>query len=287
MRITVICTCYNEESILPFFLDYYTSICDEIVFFDGNSTDKTQEIIKSYIGKSKCNIELRINKSIGTVDQYQEEMLSTVLNNDRNLSLLYIRNNAWKHLFSKDLNDWILVVDADEFLYHPMGLRNKLESFKNRGVTIPSIQGFHMMSYDYPEYVDGKFLVDTIQSGFWYKEQCKHLVFDSKQIIDMNYEPGCHYCNPTGNVVCDDEPFCDQIKIMHYKYIGYHHFLNRELAKYKNLSQHNKENGFGVHYKENISMTTLDFESIKQSKNYYSNIFDATESHLDRLNTWV
>lgn len=287
MRITVICTCYNEEAILPFFLDYYTSICDEIVFFDGNSTDKTQEIIKSYIGKSKCNIELRINHSIGTVDQYQEEMLSTVLNNDRNLSLLYIRNNAWKHLFSKDLNDWILVVDADEFLYHPTGLRNKLESFKNRGVTIPSVQGFNMISDEYPKYIKGKYLVDMIRSGFWSKEQCKNLVFDVKQIKDMNYEPGCHYFNPKGNVVCDDELFCDQIKIMHYKYIGYHHFLNREIEKHKHLSEHNKKNKFGYHYEKNMKMSMFDFEFIKTTENYYNDIFNAPELHLERLNTQV
>ena len=36
MRIVAICVCYNEEKLLPFFLDYYTSFCDEIVFFDGN-----------------------------------------------------------------------------------------------------------------------------------------------------------------------------------------------------------------------------------------------------------
>jgi len=39
MRITAITQCKNEEKILPFFLDYYTSFCDEIIIFDGNSAD--------------------------------------------------------------------------------------------------------------------------------------------------------------------------------------------------------------------------------------------------------
>ena len=113
MRITTITVCYNEEKILPFFLDYYSSFCDEIIIFDGNSTDNTVSIIQSYARTSKCNIELRISNSPNSVNGYDEELLSKDLNFNYNLSLHYIRNNAWKNLFTKDINDWIIVVDVD------------------------------------------------------------------------------------------------------------------------------------------------------------------------------
>ena len=73
MRITTITVCYNEEKILPFFLDYYSSFCDEIIIFDGNSTDNTVSIIQSYARTSKCNIELRISNSPNSVNGYDEE----------------------------------------------------------------------------------------------------------------------------------------------------------------------------------------------------------------------
>ena len=278
MRISVINTCYNEESIMPFFLEYYTSFCNEIIFFDGNSTDNTHEIIKSYIGKTKCNIELRINHSIGTNDGYSENMLEE-LNYDRNLSLLYIRNNAWKSLFSKDLNDWILIVDADEFLYHPIGLRKKLELFRKDGITFPTIQGFNMISDDYPEFEKGRFLCEKIKSGYWFLYSSKNLIFDSKQITDINYQPGCHDCDPKGNVNKDQERFIDNIKLMHYKYICYEHFIKKEQSKFNHLSEINKKYWWGTHYKHNKDMMISEWERFKIDKNYFVDVTKASEIH--------
>lgn len=276
MRISVISTCYNEEAIMPFFIDYYSSFCDEIIFFDGNSTDNTHNIIKSSIGKTKCNIELRISHSIGTCDGYNEKILKRV-NYDRNQSLLYVRNNAWKHLFSRDLNDWVLIVDSDEFLYHSSGLRKKLELFRENKITLPTVQGFNMVSDVYPTFEKGNFLCEKLQSGFWNQHYSKNLVFDSKQITDINYEPGCHTCHPVGNVVKDGEPFIDCIKLMHYKYIDYNNFIKKESSKYDHLSEIDKENFWGTHYKTNKELTIASWESFKQDKNYSVNINHSTE----------
>lgn len=277
MRISAISTCYNEEQIMPFFIDYYSSFCDEIIFFDGNSTDRTHEIIKSNIGKTKCNIELRINHSIGTCDGYNENILEKI-NFDRNLSLLYIRNNAWKHLFSRDLNDWVLVVDSDEFLYHRLGLRKKLEELKEKEVTLPTVQGFNMISDFYPEFNKGNFLCEQIKSGFWSRHYSKNLVFDSKHITDMNFHPGCHNSDPTGKVVTDNDPFTDNIKLLHYKYIDFNKFINKEQAKFNHLSDINKNSGWGTHYNTNKNLSLLQWRGFREN-NFFENINDATKAN--------
>jgi len=277
MRITTITVCYNEEKILPFFLDYYSSFCDEIIIFDGNSTDNTVSIIQSYARTSKCNIELRISNSPNSVNGYDEELLSKYLNFNYNLSLHYIRNNAWKNLFTKDINDWIIVVDVDEFMYHPDGLRNKLSEFKQNGITYPNVQGFNMISDYFPSHIPGKFLFDEIKGGFWWKDQCKKVIFDSKHIQDINFLPGCHYSNPVGNLVSDNLLFQDQIKSIHYRYLGYDFFKNQDANKYKRLSNYDIQNRLAVHYKQHSEMSLEDYNNRKLMSTYHTNVFVATQ----------
>ena len=277
MRITTITVCYNEEKILPFFLDYYSSFSDEIIIFDGNSTDDTVNIIQSYARKTKCNIELRISNSPNSVNSYDEELLRTELNFNYNLSLHYIRNNAWKYLFTNHINDWIIVVDVDEFMYHPDGLRNKLKEFKQHGVTHPNVQGFNMISDYFPTYTPGKFLFDEIKGGFWWKEQCKKVIFDSKHIKEINFLPGCHYCNPVGNVVSDTLSFKDQIKSIHYRYLGYDYFKNQDFNKYKRLSNSDIQNNLAIHYKQHSEMTLGDYNNRRSLETYHDDVFNATQ----------
>jgi len=48
MKICVLTNTFNEEKILPFFLDYYMNyVCvDKIIIIDGGSTDNTLNILK-------------------------------------------------------------------------------------------------------------------------------------------------------------------------------------------------------------------------------------------------
>ena len=94
--ITVITIAYNEERLMPFFLNYYSKFCDHIVVYDNHSTDTTEEICKSV---TNCKV--------------------TVIKYDTNNSLddetyLKIKNNVYKDYTT----DYCIVVDLDEFLYH-------------------------------------------------------------------------------------------------------------------------------------------------------------------------
>jgi glycosyltransferase involved in cell wall biosynthesis len=88
--------CYNEEFILPHLLEYYLKFCDKIFILDNKSTDKSVEIIDSF-----PNTEVIEWDSNGQV---------------RDDLYLEIKNNIWKQ--SRGKCDYVIVGDADEFLYH-------------------------------------------------------------------------------------------------------------------------------------------------------------------------
>jgi hypothetical protein len=251
MRITAITQCKNEEKILPFFLDYYTSFCDEIIIFDGNSADNSHNIIKSFLKNNrKCNIELRITDSVGVLDNIDEETIIKELNCNYNLSNGWNRNNGYKHLYTSHINEWILVVDCDEFFYHKDGVRNKLEQLQQEGISLPDTMGYNMVSKTFPKYKKGKFIFDEIKLGFYYKDQCKPTAFNSKMITNINLQPGCHWAKPEGNVVKGKEQDNDKLKILHFRFLGVEYVNKLAEFKFNDLSYINKKSGWGIHYEE-------------------------------------
>ena len=216
--------CYNEEDILPFYLDYYTNFIevDKIILYDGGSIDNTPNIIKDY-----PNVEFIVN--------------STNKMDERDLTNL--RNNGWKK-YKNDF-DWVIVCDMDEFIYHP-NLKDKLKEYKKNGITIPQIQGFDMISNEFPIFKKGEFIINKIKTGI--KDSIylnKKAVFDCKK-VDINYMYGTHDCNPTGDVVYS---FIEEIKLLQYKWLSYDFMTKKSLNSSKRLSDWNLEKGAGSHYK--------------------------------------
>ena len=76
MKIHAYILTYNEEAILPFTLDYYSSFCDKIIVYDNESTDSSDEIFKRY-------------KNVSVV-----KWKSDTINE---LNYLQIKNNAYKN----------------------------------------------------------------------------------------------------------------------------------------------------------------------------------------------
>ena len=48
MKIHAYIISYNEEKLLPFTLDYYSTFCEKIFVYDNYSTDSSDEIYKKY-----------------------------------------------------------------------------------------------------------------------------------------------------------------------------------------------------------------------------------------------
>ena len=76
MKIHAYILTYNEEAILPFTLDYYSSFCDKIIVYDNESTDSSDDIFKRY---SKVSI---VKWKSDTINE---------------LNYLQIKNNAYKN----------------------------------------------------------------------------------------------------------------------------------------------------------------------------------------------
>jgi len=229
-KILLLSCCFNEEKILPFYLDYYTNFIevDKIVIYDGGSNDNSHNIIREY-----SNVELIIDPKEKLDDRY----------------LTDIRNNGWKKW--RNEYDWIIVCDMDEFVYHP-NLKEKLQDYDKADVTIPLTDGFDMIDKKYPRFEKGKYLPNIINRGV-----LDNVFLNKKSIfrstIDINYHIGCHGCEPTGPVKYSDTI---EIKHLHYKWIGHKFFTQKSASAADRLSEWNLSGGCGSHYKP-FSLTTI------------------------------
>jgi hypothetical protein len=211
---------FNEEKILPFTLDYYSNICDKIYIYDNMSTDSSDEIYKRYpkVTVIKWNSNNEINE----------------------LNYLNIKNNGYK-LSREDNADWVIVCDTDEFLYHPR-LLEKLEHYKNEGITVPKIDGHDMVSESFPEY-DGELITKKIKTGSEvYPPFCKNIVFNPK--IDAKFGIGGHSFQ-SNNTINSSSP---ELKLLHYKFLGVEYVENIYKSRMERLSEFNKQHKFGEHY---------------------------------------
>jgi glycosyltransferase involved in cell wall biosynthesis len=142
--ITVIAIAYNEERLMPFFLNYYSKFCDHIVIYDNYSTDRTEEICKSFNG---CKVTVIKYETKDTLDDE---------------TYLKIKNNVYRDFST----DYCIVVDLDEFLYH-----DNLKKFliANKDVKVFKPQGYNMVSTVFPVGDD----ITVIKSGVPEINYCK------------------------------------------------------------------------------------------------------------------
>lgn len=237
MKIHAHILAFNEEKILPYTLDYYSNLCEKIIIYDNMSTDGSDDIYKKY------------NKV--TVIKWDS-------NNEINeLNYTRIKSNGYKES-RVDNVDWVIVCDCDEFLYHE-NLLDKLKEYKNKGITVPLIDGHDMVSEIFPEY-DGELLTNKVKIGSdTYEPMCKNIIFDPS--LDVEYGIGGH------SFRCDTANFSKEreLKLLHYKFLGRDYVKKIYIARAKRLSIFNKQNKFGEHY-FNLPFEYMD----KMIKNNYN-----------------
>ena len=218
--ITVITIAYNEERLMPFFLNYYSKFCDHIVVYDNHSTDNTEEICKSF---TDCKV--------------------TVIKYDTNNSLddetyLKIKNNVYKDYTT----DYCIVVDLDEFLYHS-NIKEFLNS--NRDIKVFKPQGYNMVSTTFPEGKD----ITIIKTGAPEINYCKLCLFKTNSISKIDYKMGCHagdFYDHNGTII---SPLYDPtLKLLHYKNLSFDYRLSRHELYFNRMSEANRRSGFAVHY---------------------------------------
>jgi hypothetical protein len=212
---------WNEEKILPYTLDYYSTFCEKIFIYDNMSDDNSDEIYKRYP---------------------KVEVIKWDSNNEINeINYIKLKTESYKERSRNQNVDWVIVCDCDEFLYHP-NLIDVLVDYKRKGITVPKVCGHDMVSEIFPEY-DGKLLVDKVKVGSErYQPMCKNIIFNPD--LDVNYGIGAHSFN------CDNAVFSEteDLKLLHYKFLGKDYVKKLYIDRAKRLSSFNKQNKFGEHY---------------------------------------
>lgn len=226
MKIRVLTLCKNEEIIIPHFIKYYSAIADEIIIIDGHSEDKTCEIAQALGGKKVV---------IKTCDYDDGQKADDPL-------LKRIRNTEWKE--NAEDFDWIIVCDADEFLYHP-DLYNKLLEYKNKGITLPKVRGYEMIGIELP--VSNKLITEQINRGWPSEAYSKNIIFNPKEIKEINYDEGSHKCYPYGNKVISE----DSLMLLHYRFLEYKYMVSKARWALNRLSKANLKRNWGFHNARN------------------------------------
>lgn len=230
MKIHAHVLCYNEEKMLPFFLDYYSQFCEKIFVYDNISTDNSVDIAG------------RFKKVPVQIFQFDSE---GELRDDYHISL---KQNMYKQ-YSRDA-DWVMVLDMDEFVYHP-NLLEKLQEYKEAGVTYPRIKGYQMVSQEFPDASKG-LITEQVKTGFQDNDFSKCIVFNPT--IDVLFGPGCHPDPARINEMSLQEKFKmseeAEIQLLHYAYLSEDDVASKCKNRAQRRGEYSKMYGFGMHYEK-------------------------------------
>lgn len=202
---------------MPYLIRHYSTFADKLIFYDGGSTDGTREIIEA------CPIaELRGWEWWDALDDNVFLMLS---------------NTAWHEARGKA--DWIIWIDADEFLYHE-NIRDILATYQADGVTVPHIDG-HTMVSDGPPTGSGQ-IYDEIRTGFPDLDWGKSALF--QPCVDMRFNPGRHSFNE--EVAQAKRSLRADIKLLHYRALGMDYLRARHARNWARVPSHCRDSNYGV-----------------------------------------
>ena len=214
--------CYNEEYILPHVLKYYSDFCDKIIIIDNMSIDNSVEIINSF-DKTEV-IPYNSNEKFDDLKHAQ------------------IKNTIWKQSIGEA--DYVIIGDTDEFLYHKNMGDFLIKSF-SEGYTFFKPHGVHMIADEELELKPEDNIFDLVKYGVPVDVMNKPMMFDCNKIKEINYSLGAHFANPIGEIKTYQE---EDLKLLHYKYVGLKNHLKKCKPKGERLSDFNLKHNCGTYY---------------------------------------
>ena len=239
MTITLYTFCYNEQEMLPYFLNHYSKIVDKIVVYNNESTDRSMDILNSF---KECEIEIR---DYNSNNEYNED------------GLIKLKNNCWKN----EESDYVMVLDVDEILHHP-NLKEFLEANPDYDYFKPI--GYDMVGNSVPtDYT--KQIYEIIRNGVPSINFSKKVLFKRQFVNDTNFSYGAHSANYKGKKPLSEYVSNGDLKLLHYKFID----LEYVIAKHKHYgarrSSHSKKLGLGLHYDYSREKNTEIFNNLKKN----------------------
>lgn len=219
IKVDVYTLCYNEMKIAPFVVQYWKEYANKVVVYDNGSDDGSIE----YLGRFPF-IEIRHFDSDG-------------LNDEINIQ---IKNSVWKE--SRNKSDFVVVCDFDECIYSP-NLIEELKYMKKNGMTLCKPREYVMLSDEFPVFDSNKFSYQIMKTG--YSGRSKYLIFDPNKILEINYLPGAHICNPIGEIKAYDG---NRIFNFHHAEMCMDYIIDKYHSRQNRFSYTNKKNGYGMFY---------------------------------------
>ena len=180
----------NEIKILPYFLRHYESFAERIFVWEDQSDDGTREMLSAHPKVTMLDPGYH-----GADDKYYVEQL-------------------WPQYrtISRGYADWVMCVDADEFIYHP-DLVNFLVECEKKDFKRIRCEGYIMCHPTFPT-TEGQ-IYDEVKYGWRDNSSNKTVVFMSD--VHMSFTPGRHQC--IHNSVHPTRKFIG-IKLLHFRCLG-------------------------------------------------------------------
>ncbi len=218
MRIWVYVLSYNEEKMIPYFLQHY-NFAEKIIVYDNYSNDKGPELLKT-----NKKIDLRYYDSGGQLDCAKA---------------IKLKNSVWKEARGKC--DYVILVDMDEFLYVEGGMIPFLRKYRP---TIVKSIGYEMVPMDNKS-INDDLLINQIKDGVPSSYYNKTALFSPNKVEEINYSPGGHKCAPKGTINYAPSP----VLMLHYKYaFGPEYIIERYKMYASRMVEIIKKQNFGSQY---------------------------------------
>ncbi len=244
MKVETYIVTWNREDTIHLTLSYYLNL-GKVVLYDNFSDDRTREIAEG------MGADVRLFGRAGQLDDQ---------------CYLDIKNHAWK----KSKADWVIIVDADEILYHP-NLAQRLQEATANGVTIFRPQGFSVYSDRMP--LESWLEIET---GFKDDKYSKLCCFNPQKITDIGYIYGCHEVGrrfPQGVV-----NFSNDLYLLHYHGVG---GVERMIARHEKyaerLSPLNRRWGLGKEYENTPESKRKWFQQQKEKSYSFQSLLSLGE----------
>jgi hypothetical protein len=220
MKIHVYAPCWNDAAMIPFFLRHYSAIADRIFVFDDGSTDGSLALLRSCPKVEVRSFEHRTDAHC------------------------FDSRDLWEHAWKEHRAeaDWVIACNLDEHADHA-DLRKYLRRCARAGVSVIPSPGYEMVADRFPT-VSGR-LCDHFRTGAPARNLTKTMIFRPADIVTMHYMPGRHDARPEGRVCAPARP---EVRILHYKYLGFEFVLQRHAALAARLRPGDRERRFGWHY---------------------------------------
>lgn len=210
------CLAYNEATLMGYWVRHYRAFCERVVVYvDADTIDGTAGSAAGH------GAEVRFHKTTGLDD------------------VAFVRFAEEHYKEARGRADWVVWVDADEFLYHP-ALKERLSALREQGVTLPRVQGYQMVGEAPPR--GPRPLVEQIRRGIPAREYSKVCVFSPE--LDVTWEPGKHTASVGGAVAGDDG--ADPLKLLHYRYLGADWLRERNARNFARMPQEQLGRRHGV-----------------------------------------